>query len=70
MGYQKTPFTQLANVSGEPALSLPTYVTKQGLPLGVQFEADKGQDQLLLQLGKEFQDHDQLHFLDSYQEDK
>lgn len=69
-GLSKTPFTQLANVSGEPALSLPTYVTKQGLPLGVQFEADKGQDQLLLQLGKEFQDHDQLHFLDSYQAGK
>lgn len=69
-GLSKTPFTQLANVSGEPALSLPTYVTKQGLPLGVQFEADKGQDQLLLQLGKEFQDHNQLQFFDSYHANK
>lgn len=66
-GLAKTPFTQLANVSGEPALSLPTYVSKQGLPLGVQFEAAKGQDQMLLVLGQLFQEKGQLKFLDDYQ---
>ena len=66
-GLAKTPFTQLANVSGEPAISLPTYVSKKGLPLGIQFEAAKGQDQLLLQVGQLFEDHDQFQFLDDYQ---
>ncbi len=28
-GLSKTPFTQLANLAGEPALSLPTYVNAQ-----------------------------------------
>ena len=66
----KTQFTQLANISGEPALSLPTYVTKRGLPIGVQLQAAKGQDQMLLQLGKVFQDSDQLQSLDDYQANK
>ena len=69
-GLAKTPFTQLANVSGEPALSLPTYVSKKGLPLGVQFEAAKGQDQLLLEIGQLFQDEGQLQFLDDHLDDK
>lgn len=69
-GLAKTPFTQLANVSGEPALSLPIYVSKKGLPLGVQFEAAKGQDQLLLEIGQLFQDEGQLQFLDDYLADK
>lgn len=64
-GLAKTPFTQLANVSGEPAISLPTYVSKKGLPLGIQFEAAKGQDQLLLKIGKLFQDKNKLHFLEN-----
>ena len=62
----KTPFTQLANLSGESALSLPTYVAKNGLPLGIQFEAAKGQDQLLLEIGQLFQEHQQLKFLQEY----
>lgn len=69
-GLAKTPFTQLANVSGEPALSLPTYVSKKGLPLGIQLEAAKGQDQLLLQIGQLFQEKEQLHFLDDQQTQK
>ena len=69
-GLSKTPFTQLANISGEPALSLPTYVTKHGLPIGIQLQAAKGQDQMLLQLGKEFQDNGQFESFDSYQAKK
>lgn len=47
-----TPFTQLANITGQPALSLPLYQTEKGLPIGVQFMAAKGREDLLLQLGK------------------
>lgn len=30
---QLTPYTQLANLTGQPAISLPTHVTATGLPL-------------------------------------
>lgn len=42
------PFTQLANLTGVPAMSVPLHVCKSGLPLGVQFVADHGGEGLLL----------------------
>lgn len=43
-----TPFTQLANLTGQPAMSVPTFITREGLPMGVQFIAGKGcEDQLI-----------------------
>ncbi|MUV38567.1 Amidase [Lentibacillus sp. JNUCC-1] len=45
-----TPFTQLANLTGQPGVSLPVYVSDAGLPLGVQFMAGKGAELSLLQL--------------------
>lgn len=52
---QITPYTQLANLTGQPAISLPTYVTKKGLPLGIQFMAARGREDLLFQVGKLFE---------------
>ncbi|HEY0954791.1 MAG TPA: amidase [Roseateles sp.] len=49
------PFTQLANLTGTPAVSLPLHWTADGLPLGVQFIAPPGEDGLLLQLGTELE---------------
>ncbi|PXA16732.1 hypothetical protein DD866_13685, partial [Staphylococcus pseudintermedius] len=46
-----TPFTQQANLFGHPALSVPTYVSKEGLPLGIQFNSALNEDRTLLQLG-------------------
>lgn len=66
-GLSKTPFTQLANLAGEPALSMPTYVNAQGLPLGIQLEGEKGSDMILLALGKLFEEKDKLIFLSDYQ---
>ena len=66
-GLSKTPFTQLANLAGEPALSLPTYVNSQGLPLGIQLEGEKGSDLILLALGKLFEEKGKLIFLSDYQ---
>ncbi|MGT2933534.1 amidase family protein [Streptococcus catagoni] len=51
-----TPFTQLANLTGTPSLSLPTHLTKDGLPLGILFNSAANQDRLLLELGKLFED--------------
>ncbi len=45
-----TPYTHIFNISGQPAISLPLYWTKEGLPLGMQFAAKYAQEGLLLQL--------------------
>ncbi|OJG66127.1 glutamyl-tRNA(Gln) amidotransferase, A subunit [Enterococcus moraviensis] len=50
-----TPFTQLANLTGQPAISLPTHVTASGLPLGIQFMASKGREDVLFQVGELFE---------------
>lgn len=59
-----TPFTQQANLTGQPAISLPTHIAKNGLPLGIQFTARKGQEATLLQIGKLFEDHAKFKLLD------
>ncbi|TGD20466.1 amidase family protein [Levilactobacillus suantsaiihabitans] len=57
-GLSKSPFTQQANLTGEPAISLPTYVSpRNGMPLGIQFNAAKGGDDLLLKMGDLFESH-------------
>lgn len=58
-----SPFTQQANMTGQPAISLPTHVTKDGLPLGIQFTARKGNEALLLKVGQMFEDNGLLKFL-------
>ena len=55
-----TPFTQLANLTGQPAISLPTYVSKDNLPLGIQFNTATNQDRLLLEIGKLFEENNQF----------
>lgn len=50
-----SPFTQLANLTGQPAISLPTHVTKSGLPLGIQFMASKGREDLLFSIGEQME---------------
>ncbi|KAF1303015.1 amidase family protein [Candidatus Enterococcus willemsii] len=54
-GLTHTPFTQIANLTGTPAISLPTYVSANGLPLGIQFMAAQNNDYLLLEIGKLFE---------------
>jgi len=49
------PFTALQNITGEPAISLPLGMSKEGLPIGVQFAAPLGHDQALLELAFELE---------------
>lgn len=50
-----SPFTQQANLTGQPAISLPTGMATNGLPLGIQFLARKGDEATLLQMGRLFE---------------
>ena len=52
---QYVPFTQLANLTGTPAMSVPLHWTADGLPLGVQFVAPFGQEDVLLQLAAQLE---------------
>jgi Asp-tRNA(Asn)/Glu-tRNA(Gln) amidotransferase A subunit family amidase len=45
-----SPFAALFNITGQPAISLPLHWNAQGLPIGVQFAARLGQEELLLSL--------------------
>jgi amidase len=49
-GFAFSPFTQLFNITGQPAISLPLHTSQEGLPIGVQFAAGFGNELLLLQL--------------------
>ncbi|MGC7100199.1 amidase [Amycolatopsis lurida] len=44
------PYTQLANLTGRPAVSVPLYWTADGLPIGAQFVGRLGADGALLRL--------------------
>lgn len=52
---QYVPFTQLANLTGTPAMSVPLYWTADGLPLGVQLVARFGEEDRLLQLAAQLE---------------
>jgi amidase len=46
--YRYAPYTEISNVTGMPAISLPLGVGPGGLPVGVQFIAPMGRDDRLL----------------------
>ncbi|AQU81933.1 MULTISPECIES: amidase [unclassified Halomonas] len=54
----RTPFTQLANLTGQPAMSVPFHVAANGLPVGVQVVGRLGEDKQLLQLAAAMEQHD------------
>lgn len=53
-----TPFTQLANLTGQPSMSVPVHLTKEKLPLGVQFTAPKGKEDWLFMMGSQLEQSD------------
>jgi amidase len=53
--YGYAPYTELFNVTGQPAISLPLAVSSGGLPIGVQLAAPLGADSRLLNLAAWFE---------------
>lgn len=53
-----TPYTPLANLTGQPAMSVPVHMTADHLPMGVQFIAPKGADERLLQMAHQLEQSD------------
>ncbi|WP_107773994.1 amidase [Nocardioides sediminis] len=50
------PYTQLANLTGRPAINVPLHWTATGLPLGVQFVGPLGADGDLLRLAAQLEE--------------
>ena len=48
-------FTPPFNTTGQPAISLPLHTSSNGLPVGVQFVADYGRDDLLISLAAQLE---------------
>ena len=57
---ERTPFTWLFNLTGNPAISLPVYKSENNLPLGVMFAAKNNSEKILLEMGQLFQDNNQF----------
>jgi amidase len=51
----RTPFTQLANMTGLPGISVPVFHSDEDLPFGSQFVAPAGDELTLLQLANELE---------------
>ncbi len=53
-----SPFTALANGTGQPAMSVPLYWNGDGLPIGTHFMARSGDETMLLQLAAQLEQAD------------
>jgi amidase len=50
-----SPYTYLANASGQPAISLPLHWTSADLPVGLHFTARLGEEAMLLRLAAQLE---------------
>jgi len=49
-------FTVPFNVTGQPAISIPAFVSKDNLPIGMQLVANTGKDHMLLNLASKYEE--------------
>lgn len=49
-------YTAIYNATGQPAVSVPLYWSEEGLPIGVQFAARLGEEELLFSLGRQLEE--------------
>jgi amidase len=54
--FRYAPFTALYNMTGQPAISLPLGVDAKGLPIGMQFVARFGAEDILLRLSAQLEE--------------
>ena len=54
--FDYVPDTYIANMTGRPAMSVPLYTTKTGLPLGSHFVGRFGEEALLYRLARELEE--------------
>ncbi len=54
--YGFAPFSELFNLTGQPAISLPAAMSPEGLPIGIQLVGQFGADALLLALAQSLED--------------
>lgn len=50
------PFTPIFNITGQPAMSVPVHWNDDNLPIGTQFAAEFGRDDLLFQLASQLEE--------------
>ena len=54
--FDYVPFTAFQNVTGQPAMNLPLYWNREGLPIGVQFAAPFGDETTLFRLARQLEE--------------
>lgn len=52
---RRTPFTQIANMTGLPAISIPTYLSESGLPIGTMLMTGANYDMVLIKFATFFE---------------
>lgn len=50
-----SPYTYIANATGQPAISLPLHWTEDDLPVGLHFTARRGEEGMLIRLGAQLE---------------
>jgi amidase len=55
LSYAFAPFSELFNVTGQPAASLPLFQSASGLPIGIQLIGQQDRDHVLLQVAADLE---------------